>query len=148
MKIVAVSGYFDPLHKGHVELFKLSKGLAGEGGKLIVILNNDIQTKNKKGYCFMSAEDKKVILEALEVVDEVFISVDEDRTICKSLVAVKPDIFANGGDRKKGGDMNNNTDIPELKICRELGIEMVDGVGEKIQSSSELVKNYEENKES
>lgn len=134
MKTVAVSGYFDPLHVGHIELFKLARAL---GDKLIVILNNDKQTKAKKGKCFMPAEQRKIILEELRCVDEVFLSIDEDRSVCKSLEAVHPDIFANGGDRF-------NYEVPEAKTCKELEIEIVDGLGKKIQSSSCLVKNFNE----
>jgi len=137
MKIVAVSGYFDPIHIGHIELFKLAKAL---GDKLIVIVNNDKQTEMKKGKYFMPVEERKKILEALKCVDEVFVSIDEDRSVCKSLEAVHPDIFANGGDRK------SLNDVPEYPICQELGIEMIDGLGKKIQSSSELVKKFNENK--
>ncbi|MFH1503287.1 MAG: adenylyltransferase/cytidyltransferase family protein [Candidatus Diapherotrites archaeon] len=141
MKIIAVSGYFDPLHVGHIELFKLAKAL---GDKLIVILNNDKQTEAKKGKYFMSAEERKKILEELRCVDEVFVSIDEDRSICESLKAVHKlfgvNIFANGGDRKKEGSVTSNTDIPEIPVCEELGIEIIDGVGEKIQSSSSLIE--------
>lgn len=132
MKIVAVSGYFDPLHVGHIELFKLARAL---GDKLVVIVNNDKQTEAKKGKAFMPAEQRKKILESLRMVDKVFISIDEDRSVCKSLEAVHPDIFANGGDRF-------NYEVPETKTCKELGIEIVDGLGKKIQSSSELIKNF------
>ncbi len=124
-KIVAVSGYFDPLHIGHIEYLELAKKL---GDKLIVILNNDEQVKLKKGKPFMPLDERKKILEAIKYVDEVFVSIDNDLTVCKSLKAVKPDIFAKGGDRFK-------EEIPEAKICRELGIKIVDGLGEKIQSS-------------
>ncbi|MEK6833435.1 MAG: adenylyltransferase/cytidyltransferase family protein [Nanoarchaeota archaeon] len=137
MKIIAVSGYFDPLHVGHIELFKLAKAL---GDKLIVIVNNDKQTEMKKGKYFMPAEERKKILEELQCVDEVFISIDKDRTVCESLKKVHPDVFANGGDR-------HNYEIPEAKICRELGIEIVDGLGDKIQSSSDLIKNFNEKRE-
>ena len=83
----------------------------------------------------MPSEQRKRILEELRCVDEVFVSVDEDRSVCKSLEAVHPDIFANGGDRF-------NYEVPETKTCEELGIEIVDGLGKKVQSSSELVKNF------
>ena len=137
MKIVAVSGYFDPLHVGHIDLFELAQKL---GDKLVVIVNNNKQTEMKKGKYFMPVEERKKILEALKCVDEVFVSIDEDRSVCKSLEAVHPDIFANGGDRK------SLNDVPEYPICQELGIEMIDGLGKKIQSSSELVKKFNENK--
>ena len=128
MKVVVTSGYFDPIHKGHIELLKLSKE---QGDKLIVILNNDKQAKLKKGKPFMDLEERKIILEAIKYVDEVFISIDEDKSVCKSLEAIKPDIFAKGGDRHQG-------EIPETPICKELGIEIRDGLGAKIQSSSGL----------
>jgi cytidyltransferase-like protein len=135
MKRVAISGYFDPIHVGHLELIHLAKQL---GDKLIVILNNDHQASLKKGKAFMKEEERKKIVEALRDVDEVFLSIDQDRTVCKSLEAVKPDMFAQGGDRNFG-------EVPETPICKEYNIEMVDGLGKKIQSSSELVaKSLEE----
>ena len=137
MRTIAVSGYFDPLHIGHIELFKLAKEL---GDKLIVIVNNNDQTEMKKGKYFMHAEERAKIIQELSCVDEVFISVDKDRTVCESLRAVKPHVFANGGDR-------HNEEIPESVICRELGIEIIDGLGAKIQSSSELIKRFNEGKE-
>ena len=132
---VAASGYFDPIHVGHIEYLEKSKSL---GDKLIVIVNNDAQTCLKKGKPFMSAEDRLKIVRSLKCVDEAFISIDDDASVCKSLKACKPHIFANGGDRKEH-------EIPEAKICRELNIEMRDGLGEKIRSSSELIKNNNEN---
>ncbi len=127
-KVVAVSGYFDPLHVGHIELLEKAKAL---GDKLIVIVNNTDQAIMKKGKEFMPLKERVAILKSLRMVDEVFESVDKDRTVIESLRAVKPDIFANGGDRL-------NTEIPESKICRELGIQIIDGLGNKIQSSSNL----------
>ena len=128
MKVVAVSGYFDPIHKGHKEYFKLARQL---GDKLIVILNNDKQAVLKKGRSFMPLEERKKILESIEDVDEVFVSIDEDKTVCKSLEAVNPDIFAKGGDRYA-------YEIPETPICKKLNIKIIDGVGEKIESSSNI----------
>ena len=134
MVVVAASGYFDPIHKGHIEYLELAKQL---GDKLIVILNNDKQVALKKGKPFMPLEDRKAVLEAIKFVDEIFVSIDEDKSVCKSLRAVKPDIFAKGGDRFI-------EEIPEAKICRELGIKVIDRLGKKIQSSSELIKNFNE----
>ncbi len=125
---VVVSGYFDPVHVGHIEMFERARGL---GDKLIVILNSDAQAVMKKGKPFMKESERKKILESLRFVDEVFVSIDKDRSVCESLRAVNPDIFANGGDRF-------TDEVPETKICRELGIKIVDGLGEKIQSSSNL----------
>lgn len=128
--IVAVSGYFNPLHVGHLEMIEMAKNL---GDKLIVIVNSDYQVKLKGSVPFMSEEDRIKIISALRDVDEVFLSIDRDKTVCKSLEAVKPDIFANGGDRK------NIDDVPEYPICQKLDIEMVDGLGEKIRASSKLI---------
>lgn len=126
---------FDPIHIGHLNLFKEAKKL---GDKLVVILNNDAWLMKKKGYVFMPLEDRKAVLESLSYVDEVYVTKhvfdDKDISVCEALKDIKPDVFANGGDRIV-------TNIPELALCEELGIEMVFQVGgEKIRSSSELVK--------
>ena len=128
MKIVATSGYFDPLHVGHLECLELAKQL---GDKLIVIVNSDLQAELKKGESFMKQEDRMKIISALKCVDEVFLSIDKDKSQCESLRYLKPDIFAKGGDR-------TSDEIPESKVCKELGIKIVDGLGKKIRSSSEL----------
>ena len=128
--VIAVSGYFDPLHEGHIEYLKLAKQL---GDKLVVIVNNDFQTRLKKGKSFMSEAGRLCVIRDLRFVDEVFLSVDRDRTVCKSLEKIMPDIFAKGGDRTSG-------EIPEAEVCKDLGIEIIDGLGDKIQSSSGLVK--------
>src|SRR3989344_2426201 len=128
--IVFTSGFFDPVHAGHIELFELAKKL---GDKLIVAVNNDSQTMQKKGFVFMPAEEKAKIIAAIKWVDEVMISIDKDQTQCETLRLVKPDIFAKGGDRYA-------YEIPEAPVCKELGIKIVDGLGAKIQSSSDLVK--------
>ena len=125
---VVVSGYFDPVHKGHIEMFQRAKAL---GDKLIVIMNSDMQAIAKKGKPFMQERERKTIHEAIRFVDEVVISIDKDRSVCETLRMVHPDIFANGGDRF-------THEVPETKLCRELGIEIVDGLGNKIQSSSNL----------
>ena len=140
MKIVITSGYFDPLHEGHIEALYLSKEL---GGKLVVILNNDAQAILKKGKPFMKQEIREKIVMALKPVDEVFLSIDSDASVCKSIKAVFEKykernelIFAKGGDRFSG-------EIPERKVCNSLGIKIVDGLGKKINSS----KNYYEEKQ-
>ena len=126
MKLVAISGYFDPLHVGHLEYIKLSKKL---GDRLVVIVNNDFQSKLKKGKSFMNESDRLEIVKSIIWVDDAIISVDKDGSVSKSIELVKPDIFANGGDRK-------NKEIPESKICNKLGIKIIDGIGKKIRSSS------------
>ncbi len=131
MKKVAVSGYFNPLHIGHIRLLKEAKEL---GDYLVVILNNDQQVKLKGSIPFMKIADRKEIVESLKYVDEVFISIDKDKSISQSLTQVKPDIFANGGDR-------HQEEIPEAKVCQAYNIKMVDNVGgQKIRSSSSLIK--------
>tara|TARA_Y100001970_G_C14170671_1_gene823942 strand:+ start:390 stop:797 length:408 start_codon:yes stop_codon:yes gene_type:complete len=126
VKVVVTSGYFDPLHIGHLECLELAKEL---GDKLIVIVNSDFQAKLKKGKSFMSEQDRMKIISSLKCVDEVFLSIDQDKTQCKSLKYLKPDIFAKGGDRLKG-------EIPEAKVCEDLGIKIIDRLGLKIRSSS------------
>ena len=125
---VAVSGYFDPIHIGHLEYLKMAKDL---GDYLIVIVNNDYQSNLKKGKSFMCELDRVEIVKALKLVDEVFLSIDKDRTVCKSLEKLKPDIFANGGDR-------STEEIPEAEVCMNFNIKMIDGLGDKIRSSSKL----------
>ena len=127
---VCVSGYFDPLHVGHLEYLARSKRM---GDKLVVIVNNDEQARQKKGRPFMPAEERVSIMRALRVVDEVYLSIDADRTVCKTLELVRPDIFCNGGDQ-------TNDSIPEKLVCSRLGIDLVDGMGNKIQSSSWLIR--------
>ncbi len=132
MSIACVSGYFDPIHIGHIEYFKLSKNVAD---KLMVIVNNDDQAILKKGRAFMPADERIKIIQELKCVDYVVKSIDTDRTVCKTLASVepRPTYFCNGGDQ-------NNNSIPEAKICDELGIKLLDGFGDKIQSSSWLIK--------
>ena len=125
---VAVSGYFDPIHVGHLEYLRMAKEL---GDFLVVIVNNNYQCKLKKGKHFMDENDRVEIVKALRFVDEVFLSVDKDRTVCKSLEEIKPDIFANGGDRA-------TSEVPETPVCKKFNIKMVDGLGDKIRSSSSL----------
>ena len=128
MKIVAVSGYFDPIHVGHLEYLRLSKKL---GDKLVVIVNNNHQCVLKKGKPFMDEKDRVEIVRSLKMVDEVFLSIDYDKSVCKSLEKIKPHIFANGGDRSTG-------EVPESNVCKKYNIQMTDGLGDKIRSSSDL----------
>ncbi len=128
MKRVAVSGYFDPIHIGHLEYLKLAKEL---GDKLVVIVNNNDQCILKKGKPFMDELDRVEIVKSLKMVDEVFLSIDKDKTVCASLEEIKPDVFANGGDRSTG-------EVPESSICKKYNIKMIDGLGNKIRSSSDL----------
>src|SRR3989344_9004617 len=106
MIVVAASGYFDPLHKGHLDYLKEAKRL---GDKLIVIVNNDFQAGLKKGKSFIPQDQRLLIIKSLSFVDEVFLSIDRDKSVCLSLAKIKPNIFAKGGDRSAG-------EIPEGAI--------------------------------
>ena len=128
MKKIAISGYFDPIHVGHIEYINNAKKL---GDWLVVIVNNNNQCALKKGKYFMDEKDRVLIVKNIKAVDEVFLSIDQDKTVCKSLKKVNPDVFANGGDRK-------NYEIPESKVCKENNIQIIDGLGDKIRSSSDL----------
>jgi cytidyltransferase-like protein len=132
-KVVCVSGYFNPLHVGHISLLRGAKEL---GDDLVVIVNNDNQVKVKGSVPFMSEDERAEIIRNLRMVDEVFVSIDQDKTVCKTLEHINPDIFANGGDR------NDPKDIPEKEICDRLNIELIFGVGgdSKQQASSVLIK--------
>jgi len=130
MKIVCVSGYFDPIHVGHIEYMERSRLL---GDYLFVIVNNDHQASLKKTKSFMPEAERLKIIRSLKCVDGAMIAVDKDRTVCETLRVIRPDIFTNGGDQ-------TNLTIPEGPICTELGIQLIDGLGEKIQSSSWLIK--------
>ena len=142
MRTVAVSGGFDPVHIGHIRMFKEARAL---GDRLVVILNNDHWLADKKGFVFMPESERKEVLAALEAVDEVLITDhvpgDADRSVCRTLRELRPSIFANGGDRKPDGDP-----VPEVALCEELGIEMLYNVGHggKVQSSSWLTKRARE----
>ena len=137
LKIIIVSGYFNPLHKGHIEYFHLAKN---KGDKLFVIVNNDKQRILKGSNEFMLETERVLILNELNITDKVILSVDTDQTVCNSLEKIHSKFsqqydlyFANGGDQ-------NNDGIPEIQLCKKLGIELIDGLGQKIQSSSWLLK--------
>lgn len=132
MSKVISSGYFIWLHIGHIELLEKASKL----GKLVVILNNDKQQKLKYGKIIVPFNERKKVIESLKYVYDVVESTDEDRTVCKSIekYGENGDIFAKGGDRFIG-------EIPEKEICDNLGIKIIDGLGDKIQSSSKLIKN-------
>ncbi len=136
-KAIIVSGYFNPLHRGHIELFHNAKS---KGDKLFVIVNNDIQRELKGSREFMLEDERVLILNQISIVDKVFLSIDQDRTVVKSIEEIHKAsrtkyklYFANGGDQ-------NNQVCPEAEICRKLGINLLDGLGDKIQSSSWLLK--------
>lgn len=137
-KAIIVSGYFNPIHKGHLEYFNNAKALAD---KLFVIVNSDYQRELKGSKEFQKEEERVFIVQNIKAVDHVFLSIDKDRTVCASIRKIHEEFgniydlgFANGGDQ-------NNNSIPEVPVCKELGIQLIDGLGDKIQSSSWLLKN-------
>ena len=135
--LIIVSGYFNPVHKGHIEYLTRSKEL---GDFLYVIVNNDYQRELKGSKPFMMADERKLIIESLKVVDAAMVAVDTEKTVNESIKFIMNEIgsqfnkilFANGGDQ------NRNT-VGEAELCMELGIELADGLGDKIQSSSWLL---------
>ena len=134
---IIVSGYFNPIHKGHIEYFQKAKSLADE---LFVIVNSDFQRELKKSKHFQEEAERVLIVSNIKPVDKVFLSIDRDRTVCCTIKK----IFNSLGSEYKlhfanGGDQNNDT-IPEKDVCMELGIKLIDGLGDKIQSSSWLLK--------
>lgn len=137
MKVVIVSGFFNPLHGGHLDMIEAAAKL---GDRLIVIVNNDEQQVQKKGKVILVETNRARLIRALRVVDEVFISIDEDMTVIKSLdflASQYPDdelVFANGGDR------DSTKVVPETEVCEKNGIEMLFGVGgnNKADSSTRI----------
>lgn len=129
MAIVAVSGGFSIIHAGHIRLIKG----AFEYGNVIVILNSDEWMERKYGKVIVPYEQREEILKEIKGVLDVVSVDDSDGTVCKTLEILRPDYFANGGDR-----VLENT--PEFKLCRDLGIKTLFGVGgDKIESSSRLI---------
>jgi cytidyltransferase-like protein len=136
-RMIIVSGYFNPVHKGHIEYFEKAGAC---GNKLCVIVNSDFQRELKASKEFMLEAERLLIVKSLRAVDVAEISIDRDRTVCEtlrrlhSMFSWKFDLaFANGGDQ-------TNQTIPEREVCEELGIELLDGLGDKVQSSSWLLE--------
>ena len=136
-KAIIVSGYFNPLHKGHLELFTKAKNKVDA---LWVIVNSDLQRELKGSRAFMDEDERLIIVKSIGIVDKAIVSIDKDKTQCASLSSLAKEysadydlFFANGGDQ-------NNESIPEVSICKELGIKLIEGLGDKIQSSSWLLK--------
>ena len=140
-KAIIVSGYFNPLHKGHLELFEIAKA---SGDQLWVIVNSDLQRELKGSKEFMDENERLIIVNAIGIVDKALISIDKDKTQCAALADLAEQysnqyefFFANGGDQ-------NNDSIPEVQVCIEKGIGLLEGLGDKIQSSSWLLKKQDE----
>jgi cytidyltransferase-like protein len=136
-KAIIVSGYFNPIHKGHLEYFAKAKSMADE---LFVIVNSDLQRRLKGSKEFQNEEERVIIVSHIREVDKTILSIDKDRTVCETIQKIVTDYgsdyeiaFANGGDQ-------NNETIPEKPVCKDLGVALIDGLGGKIQSSSWLLK--------
>ena len=137
MKAVIVSGYFNPLHKGHLEYLNHAKAIAD---KLIVIVNNDHQRELKGSKAFQDEEERVIIISNLKAVDEVVLSIDQDRTVCDTIRHISEKFgkeydlaFANGGDQ-------SNKTIPEVPVCEELGIALIDGLGRRFNLAVGFLK--------
>ena len=140
-KAIIVSGYFNPLHKGHLELFDKAKT---KGDALWVIVNSDLQRELKGSKEFMDENERLIIVRALGMVDKSLIYIDKDKTQRATLGDLADQYsgeyelyFANGGDQ-------NNDSIPEVSVCKEKGIGLLEGLGDKIQSSSWLLNKQDE----
>jgi D-beta-D-heptose 7-phosphate kinase/D-beta-D-heptose 1-phosphate adenosyltransferase len=136
-KAIIVSGYFKPIHKGHLEYFNNAKALAD---KLFVIVNNDFQRELKGSKEFQDENERMIIVSNIKAVDKAILSIDTDRTVCKTIESIACEFgsefdlgFANGGDQ-------NNDTIPERDICEKNSVALIYGLGDKIQSSSWLLK--------
>lgn len=136
-KAIIISGYFNPIHKGHIEYFNNAKAL---GDELFVIVNSDYQRALKNSKEFQLEEERCFIVSNIKGVDKVILSIDRDRTVCQTIKLIHDSfgveyqlVFANGGDQ-------NNDSIPEVDICKRLNVQLIDGLGDKIQSSSWLLK--------
>lgn len=136
-KAIIVSGYFNPIHKGHLEYFNNAKALADA---LFVIVNNDYQRALKGSKEFQKEDERMIIVSNIKAVDKAILSIDKDRTVCKTIEMIAKEYgdnyelgFANGGDQ-------NNDTIPERPICEKMNVALIDGLGDKIQSSSWLLK--------
>lgn len=137
MKIVIVSGFFNPLHGGHLDMIEAAARI---GDRLVVVVNNDVQQVLKKDKIILNEQNRMRLMRALRDVDEVVLSIDQDPTQIQTLEMLAKNyagnelVFANGGDR------DSEKAIPEAEVCRQYGIEMIFGVGgtEKADSSTRI----------
>ena len=136
-KAIIVSGYFNPIHKGHLEYFNNAKTMAD---KLFVIVNTDHQSALKGSREFQDENERMIKVSNIKAVDKAVLSIDTDRTVCKTIESIAGE-FGNEFDLgfANGGDQNNDT-VPEREVCKMLSVALIDGLGDKIQSSSWLLK--------
>ncbi len=137
MRIAITSGYFDPMHRGHLELLELSRA---QGDALWVIVNNDAQGALKKGKSFIDQDTRLAVTAALRIVDRAVLAIDADGSVCATLdrliaeakAAGHEAVFCKGGDRHAGN-------IPEMAVLNRHGARLIDGLGAKIDSSSRII---------
>lgn len=136
MTTIAIAGKFDPLHEGHKSHIRKAKQL---GGYLIAITHRDdiVARCSEKGFCYQTLNERIKRLYAQPEIDLVVISEDEDGTVCNTLRVLRPDIFAKGGDR-----MPNNMPEVEKTVCQAIGCQIIYGIGDLLNSSSRIVKEY------
>jgi cytidyltransferase-like protein len=136
-KAVIVSGYFNPIHKGHLEYFNNAKAIADQ---LFEIVNNYDQRALKGSKVFQDENERMIIVSNIKAVGKAILSIDNDRTVCATIKMIAEQFgeefelgFADGGDQ-------NNDTIPERSVCEKMNVALIDGLGDKIQSSSWLLK--------
>ena len=137
MRIAITSGYFDPMHLGHLELLELSRA---QGDALWVIVNNDAQAAIKKGRAFLPEATRLGLTRALRVVDRAVLAIDKDGSVCATLDQLLAEAKAQGHEAFfcKGGDRNAGN-IPEMEVLKRHGSRLIDGLGAKIDSSSSIL---------
>lgn len=143
-KVVMVSGGFDPVHIGHLRMFKEAKKL---GDRLVVVINSDEWLQRKKGKNFMHQDERAELIKELNSVDEVYVLESDRDDVIEALEKFKPHIFANGGDRDKKNAADPSSSLyKDIKKCEQLRIEMIFNVGgDKVRSSSDLLEEYHQN---
>ena len=140
-RVVVISGYANPIHRGHCDYCRLAKEFAGPDGLVYFIVNSDAQSRLKKGFSFVPEEDRLAVVGAIRHVDRAVLSIDDDRTVCRTIEWLlsssdfeRPTHFANGG------DVTAYSPAPESAVCASNGIAMVYGLGDKVQSSSWILE--------
>ena len=136
-KVFIVSGYFNHIHKGHLGYFNNAKAMTGS---VFVIVNNDHQRALKHSKEFQDENESMIIVSNIKAVHKAILSIDTDRSVCATIIMIAEQFgseydlgFANGGDQ-------NNDTIPQRSVFEQMNVALIDGLGDKIQSSSWLVK--------
>lgn len=139
-RVVLFSGYFNPIHAGHVEYAANARRLAGPDGLVYAIVNNDRQAILKKGYSFVPESDRLAVVDALKYVDKAFLSIDADRTVAKTIQMICDQSIDKPTHWFNEGDVTPDSPCPEEDVCRANGIEITYGGAPKVQSSSHIIE--------